>query len=147
MGRRDSFKSTKQHREFARAYVGGATLKLALVRAGYSPSQARKGWAIVNRSKGLRQAIAEYSKLLAVLGESISVQQQESLVRGRLVLNTIRGTDNGTLSAKILGGEKRVSMWQNNTQRGLVILNPPTGELGNKEHLLGTDEWEDSNNP
>ena len=58
--------------------------------------------AIVNRSKGLREAVAEHGKLLAELGGNITVQQQESLVRGRLVLNTIRGIDKGTLSAKAL---------------------------------------------
>lgn len=142
--RRDPFKSAQQHQEFARAYVAGVPLTRALVLAGYSPKQAKKGMAIVNRSTGLRQAIAEHGRLLADLGGSITVQQQENLVRGRLVLNTIRGTDKGTLSAKTLGSERRVSMWQSDIQRGLVILNSPTGELGNKEHLLGTDEWEDS---
>lgn len=141
--RRNPFKTVQQYREFARAYASGVSLKQALIRAGYSPAQARKGMAIVNRSKGLREAVAEHGKLLAELGGNITVQQQESLVRGRLVLNTIRGIDKGTLSAKALGSEKRVSMWQSDTQRGLVILNSPTGQLGNKEHLLGADEWED----
>jgi hypothetical protein len=144
VSKRDSFKTAEQHRVLARAYVAGVPLTRALVLAGYSPSQARKGWAIVNRSKGLREAIAEHGKLLAELGGNITVQQQENLVRGRLVLNTIRGTDKGTRSAKTLGSEKRVSMWQRDTQRSLVILNSPTGELGNREHLLGTDESEDS---
>ena len=144
MSRRDSFKTSQQHREFARAYVAGATLKGALVLAGYSPAQARKGMAIVNRSKGLREAIAEHGKLLAELGGNITVRQQMNLVRGRLVLNTIRGADRGTLSAKVLGSETRVAMWRSDTQRGLVILDSPAGELGDKAHLLGTDEWEDS---
>ena len=99
---------------------------------------------IINRSQGLRRAIAEHGRLLAELGGNITAQQQENLVRGRLVLNTIRGTDKGTLSAKALGSEKRVSMWQRDTQRGLVILNFPSGERRKKEQLLGTDEWEDS---
>jgi hypothetical protein len=99
---------------------------------------------VVNRSKGLRQAIAEHARLLVELGSAISAQERVNLVRGRLILNTIRGIDKGASSAKVLGSEKRVSMWQSDTQRGLVILNSPTGELGNKEHLLGTDAWKDS---
>jgi len=99
---------------------------------------------IVNRSKGLRQALAAHGKLLAELGGNLTVREQENLVRGRLVLNTIRGMDGGTPSAKILGSEKRVSMWQSDIQRGLVILNSPKVELGNKEQLLGIDEGEDS---
>lgn len=140
MSRRDPFKTSQQYQEFARAYVAGAPLTKALVLAGYSPKQAKKGTVILNRSKGLRKALAEHGKLLAELGANITVQQQENLVRGRLVLNTIRGTDKGTPSAKALGSEKRVSMWQSDTQRGLVILNSPTSELRSKEHLLGTDE-------
>jgi len=144
VSRRDSFKTAQQHREFARAYVAGAPLKRALVLAGYSPKQAKKGMVIVNRSKGLRQALAAHGKLLAELGGNLTVREQENLVRGRLVLNTIRGMDGGTPSAKILGSEKRVSMWQSDIQRGLVILNSPKVELGNKEQLLGIDEGEDS---
>jgi hypothetical protein len=144
MSRRDPFKTAPQYQEFARAYVAGAPLKRALILAGYSPKQAKKGMAIVNRSKGLRMAIAQHGKLLAELGGNITAEEQENLVRGRLVLNTIRGTDGGTPSAKILGSEKRVSMWRSDIQSGLVILNSPTGELRNKEHLLGTDEWEDA---
>ena len=144
MSRRDSFKTAQQHQEFARAYVAGTPLTRALVLAGYSAKQAKKGMVIVNRSKGLRQAIVEHGRLLTELGGKLTVQQQENLVRGRLVLNTIRGIDKGTLSAKALGSERRVSMWQSDTQRGLVILNSPTGELGNKEHLLRTDGLEDA---
>jgi hypothetical protein len=144
VSRRDPFKTAQQHQEFARAYVAGAPIKRALILAGYSPKQAKKGRVILNRSKGLRQALAAQGKLLAELGGNITVREQENLVRGRLVLNTIRGMDGGTPSAKILGSEKRVSMWQSDTQRGLVILNSPTVELGNKEQLLETVELEES---
>lgn len=133
MRTRDPFKSAQQHQEFARAYVAGAPLKRALVLAGYSPKQAKKGMVIVNRSKGLRQAIAEHGKLLAELGGNITVQQQENLVRGRLVLNTIRGVDKGTLSAKVLGSENRVAMWQSDTKHGLVIIESPSGKLVDKD--------------
>src|SRR5713226_811374 len=93
VSRRDPFKTVQQHREFARAYTNGVPLKRALIQAGYSPAQARKGMAIVSRSKGLREAVAEQGRLLRELGRDITVQDQENLVRGRLVLNTIRGTD------------------------------------------------------
>lgn len=130
MSRRDPCKTAQQHHEFASAYVAGTPLTKALVLAGYSPKQARKGMAIVNRSKGLRQAIAEHGKLLADLGGNISPQQQENLVRGRLVLNTIRGTDKGTPSAKALGSDKRVSMWRAESQAGIVVLEAPAGLEG-----------------
>jgi hypothetical protein len=123
--RRDSFKTADQHQEFARAYANGAPLKQALIQAGYSPKQARKGMAIVSRSKGLREAVAEQGKLLRELGRDITAQDQENLVRGRLVLNTIQGTDKGVASARTLGSEKRVSMWQSEIQQGIIVLNMP----------------------
>jgi hypothetical protein len=64
--------------------------------------------------------------LLAELGGDITVQQQGHLVRGRLVLNTIRGTDKGTPSAKALGSEKRVSMWRVEVQERITVLSPAT---------------------
>jgi hypothetical protein len=127
MSRRDPFKNAQQHQEFARAYVAGAPLNRALVLAGYSPKQAKKGMMIVNRSKGLRQALSAHGRLLAELGGNITAQQQENLVRGRLILNTIRGTDNGTPSAKALGSEKRVSMWQAESHGDVVVLQAPAG--------------------
>ena len=72
--RHDPFKTAEQHRKFARAYTSGVPLKGALILAGYSPAQARKGMAIVNRSKGLRQAIAERGRLLRELGRNIRTQ-------------------------------------------------------------------------
>jgi hypothetical protein len=124
VSRRDSFKTTQQHHEFARAYVAGAPLTKDLILAGYSPKQAKKGMAIVNRSKGLREAVAEHGKLLAELGGNITAPEQENLVRGRLVLNTIRGTDKGTISAKTLGSERRVAMWQAEVQQGIIVFRP-----------------------
>jgi hypothetical protein len=95
---------------------------------------------IINRSQGLRRAIAEHGRLLAELGGNITVHQQENLVRGRLVLNTIRGADKGTLSAKTLGSERRVSMWRSDIQSGLVIIKaPPLPSAKSKDQLLGED--------
>jgi hypothetical protein len=47
------------------------------------------------------------------------------MVRGRLVENVIIGTDKGALSAKQLGADKRVAMWQADAQVGLVVLQAP----------------------
>jgi len=129
VSRRDPFKTAEQHKDFARAIAGGAKIVPALIQAGYTRKQAKKGWAIVNRSKGLRDALAEQGKLLRELGSNISVQDQENLVRGRLVLNTIQGSDKGVASAKTLGSDKRVAMWQPEIQQGIVIINPPQGAM------------------
>ena len=115
----------EQHQEFARAIAGGVKIVPALIQAGYSRKQAKKGWAIVNRSRGLRLALAERGKLLRDLGQGISAGDQENLVRGRLVLNTIQGCDKGVASAKALGADKRVSMWQPESAQGVIVVVPP----------------------
>lgn len=119
------FKTTEQHREFARAYVDGATLKQALVRAGYSVAQARKGMAILNKSQGLRRALIDQARFLIELGRALSPEEQECLVRGRLIYNTLMGIDKGTASAKALGSENRVSMWRVEGHAGMVVLQVP----------------------
>jgi hypothetical protein len=137
---RDSFKTAQQHREFARAYTAGAGVTQALIQAGYSQKQAKKGMAIVSRSK--RQAVAEQGKLLRELGRDITAQDQENLIKGRLVLNTIQGSDKGVASARVLGSDKRVSMWQPDIQQGIIILNIPAA-LQNPEvrkRLLESEE-------
>ena len=118
-------KTALQHQQFARAITGGAGVTSALIEAGYSPAQARKGWAIVNKSRGLRMAIAHQARLLIELGRAVSPEEQECLVRGRLIYNVLIGTDKGTASAKALGNDKRVAMFTADTQQGIVVINPP----------------------
>jgi hypothetical protein len=137
VSRSNPFKAAQQHREFARAYASGVPLKRALIQAGYSPAQAKKGWVIVRRSRGLLDALAEQGKVLVHLGRSITGDDQEALVRGRLVWNTIFGLNAGVASAKALGSDKRVSMWKPEAQHGIVVLAAPNG-VSTKP--LGLDE-------
>jgi len=59
------------------------------------------------------------------IGRDLSPEDQEAMVRGRLAENTVLGTDKGVLSAKQLGADKRVAMWQPDSQVGLVVLQAP----------------------
>ena len=116
-------KSTKEIKRFASAVSKGCSLQRAMLDAGYSPSTARRGKAAL--SKPMLEALARESSKLELLGRKISPERQESLVRGRLVLNTLRGRDDGTQSAKLLGADCRISMWQVDSQVGLVVLQAP----------------------
>ena len=116
-------KSTKEIKRFASAVSKGCSLQRAMLDAGYSPSTARRGKAAL--SKPMLEALARESSKLELLGRKISPERQESLVRGRLVLNTLRGRDDGTQSAKLLGADRRISMWQVDSQVGLVVLQAP----------------------
>ena len=114
----------------------GDSLKKALMSAGYSEQTANHGWdAVPNRvlkllsRKGLR---------LKALGE-IDAATQEKIVRGRLVYNTIKGSDKGVLSAKALGSDKRVNMFVADVQTGVIVISAPTQILENKAKLLAED--------
>ena len=71
------------------------------------------------------EALAREWNKLESLGRGISAERQENLVPGRLVLNVITGKDDAVQSARQLGADKRISMWQPNSQVGLVVLQAP----------------------
>ena len=111
----------------------GDSLKKTLMSAGYAESTANGGWdAVPNRvlkllsKKGLR---------LKSLGE-IDAATQEKIVRGRLVYNTIKGSDKGVLSAKALGSDKRVAMFQPDIQQGIIVIAAPSQLDANRDKLL-----------
>ena len=79
----------------------------------------------MNKSEGLRRALINQARLLIELGQAFSPEEQECLVRGRLIYNTLLGIDKGTASAKALGSEKRVSMWRIEDHAGMVVLQVP----------------------
>jgi hypothetical protein len=73
---------------------------------------------------------------LEKLGAAITPEQQERLVRGKLLKNLLSGKDESTQSAKMLGSERRVGMFGADTQVGIILAMPkaPLPEL--KVHVL-----------
>src|SRR5438067_13932366 len=71
---------TKQRRKAARLLAQGASFTDALTAAGYSPAQARKGMAKVQKSRGLQEALLEEMK-------KFPPEVRRDLVRLRLVHN------------------------------------------------------------
>lgn len=118
----------------------GQTLKKAIMDAGYSERTANNGWDGV--SNRVVKLLAKKGIRLRELGR-IDAETQREIVRGRLVYNTIKGSDKGVLSAKALGSESRVNMFVPDTQVGVIVLNSPAAALENKSALLG----EESDNP
>ena len=101
--------------------------------AGYSEATSNRGWESVPNN--VVKLLARKGIRLIELGK-IDAQRQEELVRGRLVYNTIKGKDSGVLSAKALGSDRRVNMFQPDVQAGIVVINTPTPALENKAKLL-----------
>jgi hypothetical protein len=130
-------KTLAQSQKLAKLLKAGTPVCKALLDAGYSETQARKGRRAIPK-KVLRMLTPKVKKLLD-LG-NIDPHTQENLARGRLALNTIEGKDGGSMSAKILGSDRRVNMWQPDIQQGLIIITPPQSVLENKAKLLKSDE-------
>jgi hypothetical protein len=78
-------------------------------------------------------------KRLMNLG-SVDPQTRRKLVRGRLVDNVIKGKDGGAMSAKILGSDSELNMWQPELNQGLVIISVPQSAIDNKRDILNAAE-------
>lgn len=119
----------------------GQTLKRSLLNAGYSENVSNRGWeSVPNRVVKL---LAKKGIRLKELGK-IDAETQEQIVRGRLVYNTIKGSDKGVLSAKALGSDRRVAMFQAESSVGIVVISAPTAMVEQKARLLA-DDPEDTN--
>ena len=107
----------------AQCLAKGMSSRAALKEAGFPASTVKASTRGINKT--IWAKFKEKRQHYIELGE-ITAEEQEKLSRGRLVWNTIVGTDKGTLSAKQLGADKRVAMWQADSQVGLVVLQAPT---------------------
>jgi hypothetical protein len=78
------------------------------------------------------------------MGKELTVEDEEAMVRGRLLENVIIGSDKEVQSAKQLGADKRVAMWQPDSQVGLVVLQaPPVRHIKHEVPLLPPKHPED----
>lgn len=127
-------KTPAQRAKLAQLLANDTPVGDALVSAGWSPTQAAKGWNAVP-DVVLAKLPKKAHKLIA-MGKA-DKDTRRNLVRGRLVSNTIAGKDGGAMSAKILGSETDLNMWQPEVNQGLIILNAPREALERKAELLG----------
>jgi hypothetical protein len=127
----------KQYPDMAKKLAKGIRPKDVLLEAGYSETQARKGWSAV--PDGVKILLPVKGKRLMNLG-SVDPQTRRKLVRGRLVDNVINGKDGGSMSAKILGSDSELNMWQPELNQGLVIISVPQSAIDNKAAILNAQE-------
>jgi hypothetical protein len=69
-------------------------------------------------SRGTRQRFIK-------LGKETEREDRNHLIRGRLIHNVTEGTDKGAMSAKILGSDSELNMWQPDQMTGMIILQVP----------------------
>jgi hypothetical protein len=66
---------------------------------------------------------------LALLSRSMTADEQEHFTRGALIENALTGKDKAPQSLKMLGLDKRVSMFAADTQANIVLIQPPAHVL------------------
>ena len=136
-------KTEKQKKEMAQAIVervhmGGEPISKVLLDFT-TPRQAKKAWAAVPAEVLKLAGTSKKGQALAALGRQLDAKTQEDLVRGRLAQNVIAGRDGGSHSAKLLGQDRRVNMFQPDVQAGLVIINAPKELLEKKDEILNAE--------
>ena len=124
-------KTEAQHKKLAGLLAGPVskkemTIQEALLDSGYSELQAKKGLAAVPDT--VLRMLPRNAKRIIKLG-SIDPDTQQKIVRGRLVENTLKGKDGGAISAYRLGQDKRVNMWQPETQQNILVLQAPRADI------------------
>ena len=114
-------KTPAQYQQLAQNLDAGMSKKAAMVQAGWSEGQSKKG----KIPRAVYALMQTNSKHLIKLGRSITPADQESLVRGKLVDNVNTGKDQSVQSAKLLGQDRRVNMFTPEQLTGIIVLQPP----------------------
>ena len=120
-------KTKEQHEKLAKLLGEGVPACSALEQAGWSPTQAAKGYAKV--PDAVLGMLPKKARKLIQLGKETGKEDRRSLVYGRLIENVTKGTDKGTFSAKVLGSSSDTNMWVPESQLGLIVINSPQKEF------------------
>jgi hypothetical protein len=130
-------KTPAQHKKLASLLAQDVPVGEALREAGWSERQSMKGYAAVPDRVIIN--LPKKAQRLMNLGKT-DKESRKNLVRGRLVDNVVKGKDGGTMSAKVLGADTELNMWQPEMQQGLIILQAPQFAIENKAKLLADEE-------
>jgi hypothetical protein len=130
-------------KRFAEALVRGATIEEAALRAGYSQTVAKRGKAGISKGclEAYQAAMNKELQKLTQIGEGVTAQQQESLVRGKLVQNVVEGKDEAAHSLKMLGQDRRVNMFTPESATGIVIIEAPKNLPALPVHDYEIEGW------
>jgi hypothetical protein len=133
-------KTPEQYKKLANLLGDGVPVNKAMVQAGWSETQAAKGWQKV--PKGVIKMLPKSAQRLIQLGKTTTPDDMRALVHGRLVDNVTKGTDKAAQSAKILGTSRDLNMWTPDLQMGVIILQTPQSLIDRKAELLADDPQE-----
>jgi hypothetical protein len=139
MGKSHRAKKTAEQYQKAADLLGeGLPVSQALAQAGWSQASANKGVAAI--PEGVLKLLPKKQMELIALGKSISKDDIQHGISGRLFENVVKGSDKGVQSAKVLGSRKDLAMWQPDAMTGVIVLQAPQSAIDNKARLLSDEE-------
>jgi hypothetical protein len=108
---------------FKREFRKSGIVKHASLAAGYSENVSNMGLtplptAIKTFVHSRRKKLAK----LAQIAHEFDAKEQENVVRGALLANVAAGKDQACKSLELLGKDKRVSMFQQDSQTGIIVI-------------------------
>jgi hypothetical protein len=113
---------TDRHRQVARGILlEGKPIRRAMLDAGYSQASANQGMARLRRSAPLATAYAQEVERLKKLPVP-PAETRAQIVRAKLLENVASGKDEATQGLKLLGQDRELSLWQPESQNGIVII-------------------------
>jgi hypothetical protein len=120
----------EKHRKVARDVLRkGKSLYDALVAAGYTVKQAKKGMQRVEQSNGLRVAFQKEAQRIEQDAKKAPLFPTEGALEGlimsRLEKNIIKGEDKAVMSCKLAGSHKKLSLWEVDSRTGIIIVSAP----------------------
>jgi hypothetical protein len=117
-----------RHQQVADALKKGATIRAALLGAGYSDGKASLGKA--GLPLGVLNQLASDGERFRKLGRQFKPEDRADIVRGKLVENVLLGKDSATKSLELLGKDIAVGIFKSDSTAVNVQINLPGGLEG-----------------
>jgi hypothetical protein len=114
-------------------HVDGLPLNKALVQAGMSPTQAKKGWLVVGKHKSLRKEFGELARRtlhkLEALGKEVSPRVAGDVAKGVLVeeMVTASASRDRLRAVELTGKRSDIRLFEPDTSISVFNLEIPSG--------------------
>jgi hypothetical protein len=115
----------ERHKRVAEELGKGACISKAMVAAGYSYGQAKRGTAAL--PQGVFDEMAKQGQSYTKLGRLFKPEQRADIGRGALLQNVLSGKDRATKSIELMLRDNAVGVLKNDNGTVNVQINLPPG--------------------
>jgi hypothetical protein len=115
----------ERHKRVAEELGKGACISKAMVAAGYSYGQAKRGTAAL--PQGVFDEMAKQGQSYTKLGRLFKPEQRADIGRGALLQNVLSGKDRATKSIELMLRDNAVGVLKNDNGTVNIQINLPPG--------------------